>query len=308
MAAAALSLAGASSAETFEASNISFQDVTGSIEIATSATNKIDVEIRQGKTRRPVTVVEENGVVTISGERWVEDEDRNCCDKRISREFKPRKGREMTTGDPLNEELFEHYPTIVISMPFEGDVEFLDARINLAMERLDGSLNLEGCYVYGETSDVDEAVVGLIHGSRLVMGNVDAGLEVDLSGDADLLVGDASIVDVDMAGPGDVILGEIDGMLDVSIAGSGLVRVNRADGPVTARIAGSGGLAVKDGRADRLRATIDGSGGVYFGGAVHQPFLKLYGSSEVRMKSVTGRITKHGGGDVYVGDKVFAEE
>jgi len=304
MAAAALGLAGAAAAETFEANRISFRDVTGAIEITTSATNKIDVEIRQGKGLHPIRVVEQDGVVTVVGEKWRDEEDRNCCDKRISREFKPRKGRETTTGDPLNEALFERYPTIVVAMPFEGDVEFLDARIKLAMERLDGSLTLEGCYVYGETSDVDEAVVGLVHGSRLVMGNVDAGLEVDVSGDADLLAGDAAIVDIDMAGPGDVILGEIDGILDVSIAGSGLVRVNRADGPVTARIAGSGGLAVKDGRADRLRATIDGSGGVYFGGSAHQPVLKLFGSSEVRLGAFTGSLTRHGGGDVYVDEKL----
>jgi len=96
--------------------------------------------------------------------------------------------------------------------------------------------------------------------------------------------------------------------MDVSIAGSGIVRTTRLDGPLTVRIAGSGGVAVKGGYADRLRATVDGSGGVYFGGAVKQPELRLFGSSEVRMKSVTGRVEKHGQGTVYVGDKVFDDE
>ena len=190
-------------------------------------------------------------------------------------------------------------------MPFQGDVDFVDARIKLNMDRLDGALSLDACYAYGEVGDVDSAVIGLVHGSRLVMGNVDAGLEIDMSGDTDLMVGNASMVDVDIAGPGDVILGNIDGMLDVSIAGSGLVRSTRLNGPLTARIAGSGAVAVKAGRADRLRATIDGSGGVYFSGTATQPELRLSGSSEVKMDAVNGRIIHHGSGHVYVNDRRF---
>lgn len=185
-------------------------------------------------------------------------------------------------------------------MPYEGDVEFIDARIRLSMERLAGALHLDSCFVYGETSDVEEAIVNIIQGSRLVMGEVKAGLEIDVSGDADLRVGNASMVDVDMAGPGDVILGDIDGMLDVSIAGSGLVRAARLDGPMTVRIAGSGAVAVKGGSADKLRAFIDGSGAIFFSGAVTQPELKLYGSSEVRVDEINGRLIRHGGGAVYV--------
>lgn len=303
-AAAGLTSLGAASAATYEADKISFRDVTGSIEIATTSGEEMDIEIRQGNTHHPIEIAEKDGVVTLTGEKWREEDDRDCCDTRINREFHPRQGREMTTGEPVDEGLFAEYPTIIVSLPLESDVEFVDARIRLEMERLNGALHLDGCYVYGETSNVDEAVVGLIHGSRLVMGDVDSALEVDISGDADLMAGSAAMVDIDMAGPGDVILGEIDGMLDVSIAGSGIVRVTRVDGPVTARIAGSGGLAVKEGRADRLHATIDGSGGVYFDGNAHQPELRLFGSSEVRLGSVTGRLTRHGGGEVYVGDRL----
>jgi hypothetical protein len=301
-------IGGGALAETFETNAISFRDITGSIEIATTTGDTIDIEIRQGAVHHPVTLVEEDGVVVVAGEKWREEEDRNCCDSRILREFHPREGRELTTGEPVDEGFFEDYPTIVVSMPFEGDVEFLDARMKLQLDRLDGSLLLEGCYVYGETSDLDEAVIGLVHGSRLVIGNVAGGLEIDISGDADLRAGDAAIVDVDIAGPGDVVLGDVTGLLDVSIAGSGLVRATRVDGPVTARIAGSGGLGVMDGRADRLRVTIDGSGGVFFGGAAVQPELRLFGSSEVRLGAVSGRIIRHGGGAVYVGDELVPRE
>ncbi|GJL95168.1 MAG: hypothetical protein DHS20C05_15730 [Hyphococcus sp.] len=309
IAVSAVAIFSAAEAETYELNKVSFRDVTGSIEIVTTSGDKTDVEIRQGKTYRRIDMVEKDGELIISGERWRDDDADNCCDNRIRREFKPRAGRKLTTGEPVDEGFFEDYPTIVVTMPFKGDVDFIDARIKLAMDRLGGALGLDACYVYGQASDVDEAVIGVIHGSRLVIGNVKAGLEIDISGDADVMAGDASMVDVDIAGPGDVILGDIDGMLDISIAGSGLVRATRLDGPMTARIAGSGGVAVKSGKADHLRAIIDGSGGIYFGGAVTQPDLRLSGSSEVRMKSVNGRVTRHGGkGNVYIGDEVFSSD
>lgn len=300
LAAGALGLWASSSAETFTASEISFRDITGTVEIKTTSGDEMDIAIRQGTTYAQVRIEEKDGVVIVAMDPWKEDETRDCCDRRITRTFDARADREVTTGEPLDEELFAEYPTIEVSMPFEGDVEFVDARIKLSMERIRGSLHLDSCFVYGETSDVGEAVVNVIHGSRLVMGNVAAGLEIDVSGDADVRVGDASMVDVDVAGPGDVILGDIDGMLDISIAGSGLVRAARLDGPMTTRIAGSGAVAVKAGTADKLRAFIDGSGAIFFGGAVTQPEVKLYGSSEVRVDQINGRLIHHGSGAVYV--------
>ena len=298
----------AAQAAEFETNKISFRDIIGAVEIVTTTGDEIDVQIRQGKTFRQVSLEEKDGVVVVTGEKWRQDEDRNCCDNRINREFYPRAGRKLITGEPVDEEMFSEYPTIIVSMPVKGDVEFLDARIKLDMERLDGLLSLDACYVYGQTADLDRAFIGVVHGSRLVVGNVESGLEIDVSGDADVRTGDAAMADIDIAGPGDVILGDIDGMMDVSIAGSGIVRSTRLDGPLTVRIAGSGGVAVKAGRADKLKATIDGSGGVYFGGAVKQPELRLHGSSEVRMKSVSGRTIHHGSGTVYVGDKVFSDD
>ncbi len=290
----------AAGAETFAASEISFRDITGTVEIVTTSGDEIDIAIRQGTTHRRVALEEKDGVVFVSMEPWKEAQDRDCCDQRITRTLDRRADRRATTGEPLDEALFADHPTIEVSMPYEGDVEFVDARVKLSMERLAGALHLDSCFVYGEVGDVEEAVVNLIHGSRLVMGEVKAGLEIDVSGDADLRVGDASMVDVDMAGPGDVILGDIDGMLDVSIAGSGLVRATRLDGPMTTRIAGSGAVAIKAGRAESMRAFIDGSGAIFFSGAVTRPELKLYGSSEVHMDAVNGRLVRHGGGAVFV--------
>ena len=297
----AAALMGAAGAETYALNAVSFRDFTGTVDIKTTSGDEIDIVIRQGKTYTPVKLEEKDGVLIVSGEKWKEDNAPDCCNRRITRTFNPREGRALTTGEPVDEDFFAAYPGIEILMPYEGDVDFIDARIKLAMERLAGSLSLDACYVYGEAGDLEEAVIGVVHGSRLVIGNVGGALEIDVSGDADVRAGNASMVDVDIAGPGDVVLGDVDGMLDVSIAGSGLVRALHVDGPVTARIAGSGALAVKDGKADKLRAFIDGSGGVFFRGAAVQPELTLYGSAEVHLGSADGRVVRHGGGTVYVG-------
>ncbi len=283
-------LSGAAQAETYALSAVSIRDFAGTVNIKTTSGDEIDIAIRQGKSYVPVKLEDKDGVLVISGEAVKDEDGLDCCNRRITRTSHPREGRKLTTGEPVDEDFFAVHPTLEILMPYEGDVEFIDARIKLSMESLAGSLKLDACYVYGETSDLEEAVIGVVHGSRLVIGNVAGGLEIDVSGDADVRAGNASIVDVDIAGPGDVVLGDIDGM-----------RATRMDGPVKARIAGSGALAVKSGRADKLRAFIDGSGGVYFRGAATQPELTLYGSAEVHLDSANGRITRHGGGTIYVG-------
>ena len=304
----AVLIASPAGAARYTASKLVLENVTGAVEIVTTSGDEVDVQIRQGKTYHQVAVVEDEGVVTLTGEKWKEEETRDCCNDRIRRTFDARKDRKMSTGAPVDEDFFSDYPTIVISMPRKGDVTFVDARMKLKMETIEGALNLDACYVYGEAGDAGEAVVGIIAGSRLVMGDVGSGLEIDVSGDADLLTGDASTVDIDIAGPGDVVIGKVDGMLDVSIAGSGTVRGESLDGPMITRIAGSGAVSVKSGRADKLKAIIDGSGGVEFGGTAVQPELKLFGSAEVRMGAVSGRITRAGGGEVYVAEKLVPKE
>ena len=302
--ASATAFAGAAEAETFSANAIRFENVTGAVEIATTDASGIEVEIRQGKVYRTLAAALEDGVVVVRGEKRTEEDTRDCCNTRIVRSVDPRHGREASSGAPADDAFFADYPTIVVSMPRAGDAAFVDARIKLRMDDLDGMLDLDGCYVYGEAGDLGAAAIGLLDGSRLVVGNVGAGLEVDVSGDADLRAGSAASVDVDIAGPGDVVLGDIDGMLDVSIAGSGAVRVARLEGPLTARIAGSGAVLAAAGRADRLKAIIDGSGTVVFEGAAVDPELRLYGSAEVRLRELVGRIVRHGGGEVYVAEKL----
>ncbi len=303
-------LAGAAdaSAARYTASKVLFQDVTGEVKITTTAGDDIEVTIRQGKTHRTVTATIVNGELVIAGERWREEETKDCCNNRIRRVENLQRDRVAAVNAPATDRnsFFADYPVIEVSLPRKNDVTFVDARIKLGVVgAIDGRLTLDACYVHGETGDLGEAAIGVISGSRLAIGDVKSMLELDVSGDADVTGGSAAMADIDIAGPGDVMIGAVDGMLDVSIAGSGQVRAARIDGPMTVRIAGSGAVAVQGGKADKLTVTIDGSGGVFHEGAAVAPTLRLYGSPTVRLGSVTGRVTRHGHGEVYVSGKLL---
>jgi hypothetical protein len=294
----------------YTASKVLFQDITGEVKVTTTGGEDVDVNIRQGKTYRSVTVTLVNGEVVITGERWQVDDAKDCCNDRIRRTESLMRDRVAAVGAPSADKdgFFADYPIIEVSVPAKNDVSFVDARIKLSMTgALNGRLSLDACYVYGETGNLGQATIGVISGSQLIFGDVKSGLELDVSGDADVTGGSAAMADIDIAGNGDVMLGAVDGMLDVSIAGSGLARIARIDGPMTVRIAGSGAVATQGGKADKLTVTIDGSGGVYHEGSAVEPTLRLYGSPTVRLGSVTGRVTRHGRGEVYVGDKLLAQ-
>jgi len=299
---------GQAAAERYTAESVLMKDITGSVEVVTNGGDEIDVVVEQGKKYSRVSVgLDGEGRLIIAGTPREEDVD-DCCNNLIRRDANLRKDRSLKQQNSVDEKFFADYPTIKVTMPRALDVSFEDARMKIAMGDLGGALDLNACYVYGEIGDLDEAVIDLVPGSRLVVGDIASALELDVSGDADVLTGDAAMVDIDMAGAGDVVLGSVDGILDVSIAGSGNVRAMRLVGPLTARIAGSGAVAVQGGRAEQMKVTIDGSGGVFFDGAVVGPDLRLRGSSEVRMGSVTGNVKHAGGGEVYVGDKLVEKK
>lgn len=290
----------------YKASKVQFQDITGEVIVTTTGGDDVEVTVRQGKVNRQVTTNLVNGELVIAGERWREEETKDCCNDRITRTENLRRTR---ANEPLRPEdsFFADYPVIEIAVPRNNDVSFTDARIKLKMGALDGRLMLDACYVDGETGALGQATIGVVSGSRLAIGDVKSMLELDVSGKAAVTGGSAAMADIDIAGPGVVMIGSVDGMLDVSIAGSGHVRTGSLDGPLDVRIAGSGGVAVQGGKADKLTATIDGSGSLIMEGAATSPTLRLYGSPVVRLGTVTGRITRHGAGEVYVGGKLVSK-
>lgn len=297
--------ADAALAARYKAAKVSFQDITGAVTVTTTGGEDVDLKITQGKVYRPLTVKMEGDTLIIAGEPPADPLDRDCCNDRIRRTESLARDRAAGTPELSPDALFADYPVIEISVPRKNDIAFEDARIRLKMGALDGRLTLDACYVYGETETLGAATIGVIAGSRLALGDVKSVLDLDVSGDAEVFGGAAAAADIDIAGPGAVTIGAVDGMLDISIAGSGVARTGRVDGPMTVRIAGSGVAIAQGGRIDRFVATIDGSGEAIAEGTAVNPELRLYGSPIVRFGAVEGRITRHGGGDVYVGDRLI---
>ena len=291
----------------YKASKVSFQDITGAVTITTTGGEDVELKITQGKIYRALSVKLEGEELIIAGEPPLETDYRDCCNDRIRRTESLAKDRAALDAETSPDRLFADYPVIEIALPRKNDVSFTDARIRLKMSALDGRLMLDACYVYGETESIGAATIGVVAGSRLAIGDVKSMLELDISGDAEVVGGAAAMADIDIAGPGTATIGAVDGMIDISIAGSGVARTGRVDGPMTVRIAGSGVVVAQGGRADKFTATIDGSGEAILEGVAVNPELRLYGSSVVRLGSVEGRITRHGMGDVYVGDKPAAK-
>ncbi|MEX0645917.1 MAG: hypothetical protein WD076_11435, partial [Parvularculaceae bacterium] len=93
---AALVAASPAAAERFPAKSIQLLDITGSVEIVTTgAGEEVEVVISQGKTNHPVVLsVDAAGLVTVKGEKWKEEDTRDCCNDRIRRTFEARHGRE----------------------------------------------------------------------------------------------------------------------------------------------------------------------------------------------------------------------
>lgn len=300
------SMLGLAHAERFASRAIVFDRVTATIEVVTTNGDDIDVTIEQGGTYTPVIASLEEDVVFIRGQApGIYDDDDRCCGGRIERFSNPQAGVETEGQERYGDGFFTAFPTIRVTMPRRGDASFRDTTMRIALDDLDGALEIDACYVYGETGNAEEAVIGVVNGSKLVVGDIAAALELDVSGAADVLIGDAASADVDVAGAGDVVLGSIDGMLDISIAGSGVVRTTRVEGPMTVRIAGSGGSLVQAGRADPLRATINGSGVVQMDGASVRPDLRLSRAAEVRLRSVSGRVNRRGSGALYIDEELI---
>jgi hypothetical protein len=290
----------------YKASKVSFQDITGAVTITTTGGEDVELTITQGKVYRPLTVKLEGDELIIAGEAPDEPDYRDCCNERIRRDESLVRDREaaVTKPEPSPDAIFADYPVITIAVPRKNDISFTDARIKLKMGALDGRLMLDACYVYGETESLGAATIGVIAGSQLAIGDVKSMLELDISGDAEVVGGSAAMTDIDIAGPGSATIGAVDGMADISIAGSGVARTGRVDGPLTVRIAGSGVAVAQGGRIDKFTATIDGSGEAVVEGTAVNPEVRLYGSSIVRFGAVEGRLVRHGMGDVYIGDKL----
>lgn len=285
----------------FSAEKVILSNVKGRLEIQTGNFDQVTVTVRQGAVYQRLRIAETDGVLGITGEfQGVVNESR-CCVGGIYRDFRSVQANHVAEGSRAAAEIATDHPVISIVAPMSMGFEIFNSHLEVDAGAIGGRLLLEACAIYGEFGGLDHAVINLLAGSHLVVGDVKSMLELDISGNSSLVGGDVSMIDADIAGSGDVTISNVTGMADISIAGSGQVRLAHVNGPLTARIAGSGVVSAQAGTADPLRAIIDGSGGVYVQGQAKSPDLRLSGSAEVRMGSVAGKLRRYGTGAVFIG-------
>ena len=135
------------------------------------------------------------------------------------------------------------------------------------------------------------------------LGNVDGDLAVRYAGSGAVRAGSAGRADLDIAGSGDIVLGEARNGLTAHIGGSGSVRAASVSGPTQVAISGSGKVIIDGGRATLLSARISGSGEIADRGVAEALDATISGSGNLVVAKVTGRVSKSisGSGKVRIG-------
>jgi hypothetical protein len=156
------------------------------------------------------------------------------------------------------------------------------------------------------------------------VGAVGGTLRLDLSGSGDVSAEEAKDLVAKLSGSGDARLERVQGSLEARLSGSGNLSVGRADvsdaaltlsgsgnasveegdfSQVAARLSGSGDLSLGDGKIGTLTLVSSGSADAGIDARVTDADLSVTGSSDVRIREVTGRIkqSRHGSGSIEIG-------
>jgi len=140
-------------------------------------------------------------------------------------------------------------------------------------------------------------------GDLVVNGGQASRLDVDVSGSGDVqFKGAAQDLSAGLSGNGEIATGAVTRSLGVDISGSGDMTVLAASGTVRARISGSGALKIAGGHASTVDARISGSGDVDFDGQADTVNASSSGSGNLRVARVTGAVVSSatGSGRVIV--------
>ena len=160
-----------------------------------------------------------------------------------------------------------------------------------------------GPAVWGEVGRAESTDLSVYGCGDWMVAHVNGRLEVNVAGSGSVRTGNAARAEVNIGGSGDVRMRAISGPVTANIGGSGSVRAEAVDGgPVRARVGGSGDVTVESGRTSELRAEIGGSGTVSFNGRADRVNATIAGSGDVHVQSA-GSVSRTvvGSGNVTVG-------
>ncbi len=313
---------------TFDSSrNIAIEDFTGVVDLTVGG-DTVTLTLTEGAKPYPVEIFEKDGVVFISGH----ERPRNY-------QWRKDYGRRSWKDEDAFQKYLGDYPVLKITAPAGSNLEIDSAIIMATAGDMNGDLSIEHGYVEAVIGDVKNADIGIGSAGGIVLGDVNADLNVAIGGSGDfsaasartatLIIGGSGDIDlgkvsgeaklviggsgdievndiagslsVNIGGSGDVRLGDIAASAALSVSGSGDIEVDSVNGETNASISGSGDIYIASGRAENLRVSISGSGDFTFGGVSTNLNASLSGSGSVTVAENEGSLHTSGRGDFRVG-------
>lgn len=190
---------------------------------------------------------------------------------------------------------------IQISVPRGASLDIDGLTGEAAIAGVGGELKLRAFALDAEIGNMRSADLQVAGSGDIALGNTAGALKVAIAGSGSVEAGTSDEAEVAIAGSGDVSLGDVRRGLVAKIAGSGDIDVRSVNGPVAAKLAGSGDVKIDRGRADPLRVEIVGSGDFEFGGEAVDPDISVMGSGSVSIGSYTGKLKSSGNSNISIG-------
>jgi len=94
---------------------------------------------------------------------------------------------------------------------------------------------------------------------------------------------------VDIGGVGEITAGIIN-TADLEVSGSGEIHIARVSQRLEAQVSGTGEVEVESGQVDNLRARVNGTGSLRFGGSAVDARLRVSGVGSINVREVTGEL------------------
>ncbi|MCQ8184040.1 GIN domain-containing protein [Parvularcula maris] len=247
--------------------------------------------------------------------------------------FGNRGWNDTDKADRTLEKMLEDRPTLTITAPEGTDITIGGSAFKLTTEGDAGSVTItNNIHLWARLNDAEEADVSVhgsgylkmgdiarmlgasVHGSGDIIAGAAQSAELSVHGSGDLEMdgvrerlrasvhgsGDLNVKEVggsakaNVHGSGDIELGSVAGGFDGKVHGSGDLKVREVAGRVDAGIHGSGDLDIDGGEADELTVSVHGSGEFTFRGTAKTAKLRSWGSGEIEVAEVSGRVEAKG--------------
>ena len=164
-----------------------------------------------------------------------------------------------------------------LRLDLHGAGELMARSAPVAVLRIDGQGDAK---IYEVTERLRAKIEGAGH---VHVAHAKGVMDVLLSGAGGVMVSEADLDEVvaNVDGGGHVMVMGVSRRANVNVGGSGGVTLQEIRGDIAVRIDGSGNVVVDHGRAEVLKAALNGAGNFRFGGVVLNPEIESSGSGKV---------------------------